>query len=113
MVWSGQTEKRAGLRAELGHHLVLGAGAVIFFVPAHGYHGPLCFWYIGWYGAWVCVALIALGFAFTWRARIHIGTLWSNSVTRKADHRVVDESQAGRILARPVTDCRCLLDLPP
>lgn len=33
------------------------------------------------------VALAGLG--FTWWARIHLGTLWSGTVTRKAHHRVV------------------------
>ncbi len=90
MLWSGHTEKRAGLRAELGHRMVLVIGAVIFLVPAHGYYGPLRFWHIGWVGAWICAALVALGFTFTWWARLRIGTLWSGTVTRKADHRIVD-----------------------
>lgn len=40
--------------------------------------------------AWSLVALTLAGFAFCWWARIHIGVLWSASVTRKADHRIVD-----------------------
>jgi protein-S-isoprenylcysteine O-methyltransferase Ste14 len=40
--------------------------------------------------SWVMVALAAAGFAFTWWARLHLGRLWSSSVTRKADHHVVD-----------------------
>jgi protein-S-isoprenylcysteine O-methyltransferase Ste14 len=30
------------------------------------------------------------GFAFTWWARMHLGQLWSSSVTRKTNHQVVD-----------------------
>ena len=33
------------------------------------------------------VALV--GLAFTWWARVHLGTLWSGTVTRKAHHKVV------------------------
>jgi protein-S-isoprenylcysteine O-methyltransferase Ste14 len=33
------------------------------------------------------VALVGLG--ITWWARIHLGTLWSGSVTRKAHHKVI------------------------
>jgi protein-S-isoprenylcysteine O-methyltransferase Ste14 len=40
--------------------------------------------------AWAMVALAVAGFAFAWWARIHLGRLWSSSVTRKADHHVVD-----------------------
>jgi protein-S-isoprenylcysteine O-methyltransferase Ste14 len=90
MPWSARAEKRAGFRSELAYRVVLVLGAIIFFVPAHGYRGPLRFWYIGWDGAWTCAVLVALGFAFTWWARIHLGVLWSGSVTRKVDHRVID-----------------------
>ncbi len=90
MWWSARTERRAGFGTELRYRVVLVLGAILLFVPAHGHYGHLRFWYIGWGGAWICAALIALGFAFTWWARIHLGTLWSASITRKADHRIVD-----------------------
>lgn len=88
--WSNSTEKRPGLGAEIGYRIVQLAGIVLFFIPAHGYEGVLRLWHIGWIGAWLCVALIALGFAFCWWARIHLGRLWSGMVTRKADHKVID-----------------------
>jgi protein-S-isoprenylcysteine O-methyltransferase Ste14 len=34
--------------------------------------------------------LIVLGFAFAWWARIYLGPVWSSSVTRKVNHRVID-----------------------
>lgn len=40
--------------------------------------------------AWMLVGLATLGFAFTWWARVHLGRLWSSTVTRKSDHRVVN-----------------------
>ncbi len=39
---------------------------------------------------WGLFALSLAGFAFCWWARIHLGPLWSGSVTVKAEHRVVD-----------------------
>ncbi|MGB9430427.1 MAG: isoprenylcysteine carboxylmethyltransferase family protein [Gammaproteobacteria bacterium] len=101
MLWSARTEKRADFRTELSYRVVLVLGAVLFFVPAHGYYGPLRFWYIGWYGAWICTALIALGFAFTWWARIHLGTLWSGTITKKTNHRVIDTGPYG-IVRHPI-----------
>jgi len=89
-LWSNSTEKRAGFKVELSYRIVLLAGGVLLWVPAHGYEGPLRLWQIGWSGAWACVAAEALGFAFCWWARIHLGRLWSASITRKADHRVID-----------------------
>jgi protein-S-isoprenylcysteine O-methyltransferase Ste14 len=88
--WSNSTEKRVGLGAELGYRAAQLSGAVLLAVPAHGYHGPLRLWQVDWVEAWVCVALIAFGFAFCWWARIHLGRLWSGQITRKAEHRVVD-----------------------
>jgi protein-S-isoprenylcysteine O-methyltransferase Ste14 len=40
--------------------------------------------------AWAMVAITFLGFAFAWWARIHLGRLWSGSITRKEGHHVVD-----------------------
>lgn len=88
--WSNSTEKRPGLGAEAGYRIVQLLGIVLFFIPAHGYEGVLRLWHVGWIGAWLCVALIALGFAFCWWARLHLGRLWSGMVTRKADHKVID-----------------------
>ncbi len=39
---------------------------------------------------WALVGLALAGFAFCWWARLTLGTLWSSSVTRKADHHIVE-----------------------
>jgi protein-S-isoprenylcysteine O-methyltransferase Ste14 len=39
---------------------------------------------------WSMVALTGAGIALAWRARIHLGRLWSGGIERMADHRVVD-----------------------
>ena len=42
--------------------------------------------------------IVALaGLAFTWWARIHLGTLWSGNVTRKPDHHIVDTGPYGLV----------------
>ncbi|HEX4079134.1 MAG TPA: isoprenylcysteine carboxylmethyltransferase family protein [Rhizomicrobium sp.] len=88
--WSSKTEKRASLGTELRYRIVLILGGLIFLVPAHGYHGPLRLWLVSRAEAWICVGLIVLGFAFSAWARIHLGPLWSGTITRKADHRIID-----------------------
>jgi protein-S-isoprenylcysteine O-methyltransferase Ste14 len=88
--WRGATEKRAGLRVELSYRMVLLVGGLIFLIPAHGYSGPLRLWHVTRSEAWFCVGLIAAGFAFSWWARIHLGTRWSIGITKKAKHRVID-----------------------
>jgi protein-S-isoprenylcysteine O-methyltransferase Ste14 len=88
--WSNRTEKRPGIVTEIRYRLPMLIGALLLFVPAHRYEGPLRWWHVGRMGAWLCVALVAAGIAFAWWARLHLGRLWSGRVTRKADHRVVD-----------------------
>jgi protein-S-isoprenylcysteine O-methyltransferase Ste14 len=88
--WTNRTEAQPAPESVLSYRAALLAGTVLTFVPAHGYEGALRLWHIGWTGAWVCVALIAIGLGFTWWARIYLGRLWSGRVTRKAEHRVVD-----------------------
>ena len=88
--WSSKTEKRAGLGTELRYRIVLALGGLIFLIPAHGYHGPLRLWLVSRAEAWICVGLIVLGFAFSAWARIRLGPLWSGTITKKADHRIID-----------------------
>jgi protein-S-isoprenylcysteine O-methyltransferase Ste14 len=88
--WSKRTDKRIGMKREFGYRIVLLAGAAMLFIPAHGYVGPLRLWMVTRDIAWSCVGAIALGFAFSWWARIHLGALWSGWITKKSDHRVID-----------------------
>lgn len=95
--WSARTEKGAGVASQVGYRALMILGAVALGIPAHGYEGHLRLWHIGLTGAWICVAFIALGIAFAWWARIHLGRLWSGHITRKANHRVVDTGPYGLV----------------
>jgi protein-S-isoprenylcysteine O-methyltransferase Ste14 len=86
--WSGATQERAGVGKALGYRSSMALGTVLMFIPAHGYEGSLRLWHIGWRGAWVCVGIVAAGIAIAWWARLHLGRLWSSSVTVKAEHHI-------------------------
>ena len=101
MPWSNKVEKRVGLGAELGYRIVLVIGGIIGVVPAHDDYGPQRLWIVTREEVWICIALIALGFAFSWWARIYLGSLWSGQVTKKADHRVIDTGPY-RIVRHPI-----------
>jgi protein-S-isoprenylcysteine O-methyltransferase Ste14 len=100
-LWSNRTEKRPGIGSELIYRLPMLAGALLIFVPAFDYDGPLRLWHVSRAGAWTCVALLAAGIAFAWWARLHLGRLWSGRITRKADHHVVDTGPY-RLVRHPI-----------
>ena len=99
--WSNRTEARPGIGTELRFRIPMAIGALLMLVPAHGSKGVLRLWHVGWTGAWVCVALVALGIGFAWWARVYLGQLWSAHITRKADHRVVDSGPYG-VVRHPI-----------
>lgn len=99
--WADRAEKRAGFEAELPYRAVLVVGTILLFIPAHGYAGPLRLWTPKLAEAWICVALIAAGLAFAWWARLHLGRLWSGTVTAKAEHRVIDTGPY-RLVRHPI-----------
>jgi len=88
--WSSAVDKEIGMKREALYRVILIAGGLIMAVPSHGYQGPLRLWIVTRAEAWSAVAAIALGFAFAWWARLHLGELWSARITAKENHRVVD-----------------------
>lgn len=102
MAWSREVAARVPFRKELAYRVVLVIGGVIFFIPAHGdYDSPMRLWFLPFEAVWPAVGAIALGFAFSWWARIWLGPLWSGQVTTKTDHRVVDTGPYG-IVRHPI-----------
>jgi protein-S-isoprenylcysteine O-methyltransferase Ste14 len=99
--WSGATEKRVGMRREIGYRAVLLIGAILFGIPARSHDGGLRLWYAHRAGAWLCLAVTLGGFAFCWWGRLHLGRLWSGQITRKEGHRVVDTGPYG-IVRHPI-----------
>jgi protein-S-isoprenylcysteine O-methyltransferase Ste14 len=100
-MWQSATLKRAGGRAELRYRIVLIVGGLLFAVPARRSSAPFRLWHVTWIQAWICVAVILLGFAFTWWGRARLGPLWSGTITTKADHRVIDTGPY-RIVRHPI-----------
>ncbi|MEP6968261.1 MAG: isoprenylcysteine carboxylmethyltransferase family protein [Pseudomonadota bacterium] len=70
--------------------LTLAGFFLLLGVPAHEHAGPGRLWDVGEPPGWALFGLAALGLTFCWWARLHLGRLWSGSVSRKADHHIVD-----------------------
>jgi protein-S-isoprenylcysteine O-methyltransferase Ste14 len=91
-LWTHPTVKRADLLSEASHRVLTVIGVMLLFGFASGvYDLQYRFWYtLKGAAGWSMAALVVLGFAFAWWARLHLGKLWSATVTRKSEHRVID-----------------------
>jgi protein-S-isoprenylcysteine O-methyltransferase Ste14 len=89
--WSSRAQRRARSWETVVYRAAIVAGAVLL-TPWAGARrlaaAPL--WDVGYDGACALAALTLAGLLFAWWARIHLGRLWSGSITRKEGHRVVD-----------------------
>jgi protein-S-isoprenylcysteine O-methyltransferase Ste14 len=54
-------------------------------------------WHVGDGGTYLLAGLTLAGTLFTWWARIHLGRFWSNAITRKEGHRVIDTGPYGLV----------------
>ncbi len=94
-MWSDRAVARAS--NQLGYRVLNVVGAVLLF----WYHSRAMLWSIPRAVGWTADAIAAVGFLFTWWARIHLGKLWSSQVTRKAHHPIVDTGPYG-IVRHPI-----------
>jgi protein-S-isoprenylcysteine O-methyltransferase Ste14 len=72
------------------YRVVLTLGIVL--ITGHTSHllGAPNLWDVGRTGGIVLAFLTLPGFAFAWWARVHLGKLWSGSVSRKPGHKIID-----------------------
>jgi len=104
MLWSNRTEKRASIAAELFFRILLYFGAILLFAfppPSNHHFAQMQLWHFGDPLNWILAAITTAGLLFTWWARVHLGTLWSDSVTTKAGHHVVDTGPY-RLVRHPI-----------
>jgi protein-S-isoprenylcysteine O-methyltransferase Ste14 len=101
--WSNRTEKRGGIGADIAFRILFYASATLLLAPFSDrhYYGQVQFWHLGAALKWILVALTAAGFLFVWWARIHLGRLWSDWLTKKAGHHVVDTGPY-RLVRHPI-----------
>jgi protein-S-isoprenylcysteine O-methyltransferase Ste14 len=89
--WSERTVRRPAVRREVLYRVLTLAGAMFMFgFNPDGERADTPLWPVAPSVGWLLAALVICGFLFTWWARIHLGQLWSSSVTRKEHHHVVD-----------------------
>jgi len=101
--WSNRTVKGSSIIAEIAFRILFWASAILLFAPFSDRHyfAQVQFWQLNAALKWILVLLTATGFLFVWWARIHLGRLWSDWVTRKAGHHVVDTGPY-RLVRHPI-----------
>jgi len=100
--WSDRAVKRPSARHQILYRILAGLGAVLLFgLYPHARRAEMILWHTPVALAWAMVPAVLAGLLFAWWARIHLGRLWSSSVTRKADHHVVDTGPYG-IVRHPI-----------
>ena len=100
--WSDHAVKRPATRHQITYRLLAALGVVLLFgTYRHSLRSEMILWRTPIALAWAMAAIVFAGLLFTWWARIHLGRLWSSSVTRKADHHVVDTGPYG-IVRHPI-----------
>jgi protein-S-isoprenylcysteine O-methyltransferase Ste14 len=100
-LWSARTIGRPSLGRQMAFRLPTIAGAVLLFGTHSGARPPGAAVGPGLVFSLALVALTVARLAFAWWARLHIGRLWSSSVTHKANHHVVDTGPYG-IVRHPI-----------
>ena len=96
-IWRSRAVKRPEFGQQIPYRVLTIIGAILLFDSWN--ERPL--WWTPLDIGWPLFGLTIIGFLFTWWARIHLGALWSGTVTRKADHRVVDTGPY-RIVRHPI-----------
>ena len=100
-VWSDRAVKRRATRYRIIYRLLAGLGAALLFGMYRSLGGAMILWSTPVALGWAMVVVVLAGLLFTWWARVHLGRLWSGSVSRKADHHVVDTGPYG-IVRHPI-----------
>lgn len=90
-LWTSRATRWPALRSQVLHWVITLVGVCLLLgAPSHHHKGPGRLWDVPDPLGWALIALAIAGLGFAWLARLYLGRLWSASVTRKADHRVVD-----------------------
>jgi protein-S-isoprenylcysteine O-methyltransferase Ste14 len=92
-LWAARTIERP--RGQTAYRILTTLGFLLLFAFWRSH--VIRFWRFdsGW--QWALVGVAALSFAFCWWARLYLGRLWSASITRKENHRIVNTGPYGLV----------------
>jgi len=88
--WQGRTRKQVMALDSSRYRLPILVGAILLTPWTADALGEKPLWVFGSAGISVLALVTLAGISFTWWARIHLGRFWSNAITHKEDHHVID-----------------------
>ena len=89
--WADRAQSRPAWREAWLYRTVTIVGIVLLVAGGRQFSRTADrLWSFGPAVEYALVLVVLAGLAFTWWGRLYLGRLWSSSVTKKADHRVVD-----------------------
>ena len=95
--WSGRTKTHVQTLDSWVYRLPILLGAILLSPWTAAVLGEHRLYDPGNVGTYVLAAVVLLGVSFTWWARIHLGRFWSNAITHKEGHRIVDTGPYGLV----------------
>jgi protein-S-isoprenylcysteine O-methyltransferase Ste14 len=102
--WSNRTEKRGVIGADIVFRILFWLSASLLLAPfsdRRPYFVQAPLWQLNSALQWILAVLTAAGFCFAWWARIHLGRLWSDWLTKKTGHHVI-ETGPYRLVRHPI-----------
>jgi len=99
--WSGRTKSFVPTRNSWVYRLPILIGAILLSPWTAGAVGASQLYNPGDIGTYLLAVVVLFGISFTWWARIHLGRFWSNAITHKEDHRIVDTGPYG-VVRHPI-----------
>lgn len=95
--WSGRTKTHVATADSWVYRLPILLGAIFLMPLTARLLGATPLYDVGTAGTYALALVTVLGISFTWWARIHLGRFWSNAITHKEDHRIIDTGPYGMV----------------
>ncbi|MCP3402309.1 MULTISPECIES: isoprenylcysteine carboxylmethyltransferase family protein [unclassified Bradyrhizobium] len=93
--WQGRTQKQVMTLESQQYRLPILVGGILYTPFIAEILGLKPLWVLGNTGIAIAALLSVAGIAFAWWGRLHLGKFWSNTITHKEDHRVIDTGPYG------------------
>ena len=99
--WSGRTKAHVPISEAWVYWLPIVLGSIMLLPVTEREFGARQLYHPGESGTYLAAAIVVIGISFTWWGRIHLGRFWSNAITHKEDHRIIDTGPYG-VVRHPI-----------